>query len=161
MTKERIKAEKKRQEAEKKKQDKDLKEIKKNFKIDTSQLDKSQGEGMLKEDAVPSGGKTAKLELTAKKGTLLNVVRLVDNPPGKWLVRLIEEEKSDKPVYLSQIVGYVDANIVEVDNQLIRNVMAGSFVSALNNTNAVDDEEEYQDVEVEAPPVEEEMYEAV
>ncbi|XP_060081546.1 FYN-binding protein 1-like isoform X3 [Ylistrum balloti] len=148
---ERLKAEKKKQEAEKKRQDKEIKEIKKNFKIDASQLDKSQGEGLLKEDAVPSGGKTAKLELTAKKGTFLKVIRLVDNPPGKWLVRLTEDEKSDKPVNLTQIVGYVDANIVEV--------MAGSYkLDALNDTG---DGEEYQDVEIEVPPVEEEMYEAV
>ncbi|XP_069128278.1 FYN-binding protein 1-like isoform X3 [Argopecten irradians] len=155
---ERLKAEKKKQEAEKKRQEKELKDIKKNFKIDVAQLDKSQGEGMLKQDAVPSSGKMAKLELTAKKGAFLKVIRLVDNPPGKWLVRLTEEDKMEKPVYWSQIVGYVDANIVEVDNQLIRNVMEGSFVSALNN---ISDGEEYQDVEGTGPPVEEELYEAV
>ncbi|XP_033738105.1 FYN-binding protein 1-like isoform X2 [Pecten maximus] len=155
---EKMKVEKRKQEAEKKRQEKELKEIKKNFKIDASLLDKSQGEGMLKEDAVPSGGKTAKLELTAKKGAFLKVIRLVDNPPGKWLVRLTEDEKSDKPVYLPQIVGYVDANIVEVDNQLIRNVMTGSLVNTLNN---VGDGEEYQDVECGGPPVEDELYEAM
>lgn len=53
------------------------------FQIQPSDLDSPQGEGDIKED--DKGGKNS---LEVKKGTRVQLIRLTDNPKGKWLVKL-------------------------------------------------------------------------
>lgn len=53
------------------------------FQIQPSDLESPQGEGDIKED--DKGGKNS---LEVKKGTRVQLIRLTDNPKGKWLVKL-------------------------------------------------------------------------
>jgi hypothetical protein len=53
------------------------------FQIQPSDLEHPQGEGDIKED--DKGGKNS---LEVKKGTRVQLIRLTDNPKGKWLVKL-------------------------------------------------------------------------
>lgn len=53
------------------------------FQIQPSDLDTPQGEGNVKED--DKGGKNC---LEVKKGMRVQLIRLTDNPKGKWLVKL-------------------------------------------------------------------------
>lgn len=53
------------------------------FQIQPSDLDSPQGEGDIKED--DKGGKNS---LEVKKGMRVQLIRLTDNPKGKWLVKL-------------------------------------------------------------------------
>lgn len=135
--KKREKDEQKRIKEEKKKQEKEYKELKSKFKVEPFQLENTQGEGNVRKDA-----KGGKLDLQVKSGQRVVLVRLVNNPAGKWLVKLKEDGK----------VGYVDSNNVEVDNTVIRNVMEGSYVNMhqlSNNANNDIDQEEYADADVE------------
>lgn len=145
----RLKAEKKRQEEEKKRQEKEMKALKKKFNIQPSDLDSPQGEGDIKED--DKGGKNS---LEVKKGTRVQLIRLTDNPKGKWLVKLA----------VTGLVGYVESSNVEVDNNLIKSVMAGDYMNSLPPPPPeflVDDQEEYADAEIGAEEEDGELYEDV
>ncbi|XP_048763503.1 FYN-binding protein 1-like isoform X4 [Ostrea edulis] len=109
----RLKEEKKRQEEEKKRQEKEMKALKKKFRIQPSDLEHPQGEGDIKED--DKGGKNS---LEVRKGTRVQLIRLTDNPKGKWLVKLSATEQATSNY--RHYVGYVDSSNVEVDNTLIK-----------------------------------------
>lgn len=145
----RLKAEKKRQEEEKKRQEKEMKALKKKFNIQPSDLDSPQGEGDIKED--DKGGKN---NLEVKKGMRVQLIRLTDNPKGKWLVRLAP----------NGLVGYVESSNVEVDNNLIKSVMAGDYMNSLPPPPPeflMDDGEEYADADIGAEEQDGELYEDV
>lgn len=144
----RMKEEKKRQEEEKKKFEKEMKALKKKFNIQRSDLDNPQGEGNIMEDE-----KGSKNSLEVKKGMRVQIIRITDNPKGKWLVKLAA----------TGIVGYVESSNVIMDNNLIKSVMAGDYMNSMSLPPPppellMDDQEEYADAEIGEP---DELYEAV
>ncbi|XP_061175611.1 FYN-binding protein 1-like [Saccostrea echinata] len=146
----RMKEEKKRQEEEKKKYEKEMKMLKKKFRIQPSDLDSPQGEGNIMED-----DKGSKNSLEVKKGMRVQIIRLTDNPKGKWLVKLAA----------TGIVGYVDSSNVVMENNLIKSVMAGDYMNSMPLPPPppellMDDQEEYADADI-GPGEPDELYEAV
>ncbi|XP_063431199.1 proteoglycan 4-like isoform X3 [Mytilus trossulus] len=122
------KEEKKRQEEERKKQEKRAKELKSKFKIELSELEECSTKGAIKEDAK---GKGKDLAVTKDQRVII-ICMDKRNPKGRWLVKLEENE---------DIIGYVDSNNVEVDNNLIRSVM---LTSQKPQTDFADDGEDYE-----------------
>ncbi|KAK6178728.1 hypothetical protein SNE40_011244 [Patella caerulea] len=97
--------EEKDRQKEQKKKEKEEKDRMAKLKVDGSE--KKLGEGIIRED-----GKSAKLDLAVKKGDMVTIIRMDNNPKGKWLVT----NKGGK-------WGYVDADNVEVATPTIRQMM--------------------------------------
>lgn len=97
---------KEREEKERKKQEKEEKKIRTKFKMDGTE--KVVGEGTYTGESCKGG----KLDLTVKKGDRINILRMHNNPAGKWLAKT-EDGK----------VGYVESQCVEICTSNIKNVM--------------------------------------
>lgn len=108
---------KEREEKERKKQEKEEKKIRTKFKMDGTE--KIVGEGTYTGESCKGG----KLELTVKKGDRINILRMHNNPAGKWLAKT-EDGK----------VGYIDSQSVEICTSNIKNVMGVAGGSYANFT---------------------------
>ncbi|KAL4236953.1 hypothetical protein ACF0H5_005339 [Mactra antiquata] len=153
ISKEQEKERKRKEKEEKellKKKEKELKKLMKTLKVTPEVLSERVGKGKVKKDA-KGKEKTGELALTA--GETVDIVRMIDNPRGKWLIRV---ESSDK-------YGYCDENNVEIDSNFILNYMKGSKDDKKEVVSAAPeetDQEVYEDVEgANDDLIEDEVYE--
>ncbi|XP_075267343.1 FYN-binding protein 1 isoform X2 [Opisthocomus hoazin] len=126
--KKRDKDEKRRMDQEKKEQkekEKKEQEIRKKFKL-TGPIQ------VLHQARVCADHKGGKNELTVKQGDEIEIIRLTDNPEGKWLGRI-------KGCY-----GYIKTTIVEIDYDSLRRKQQPSTRAAVKHTES--DQEVYDDV---------------
>ncbi|XP_030209926.1 FYN-binding protein 1 isoform X1 [Gadus morhua] len=127
-SKEKQKEEKKRLEAEKKEQkerEKKENEARKKFKL-VGPLEKMHQVKVLVEC------KGSKTDLALKKGDCVDIIRVQDNPEGKWLGRLANGS-----------IGYLKNDCVEVDLQSWKQQQQGP-----QSPQEIDDQEVYDDVDV-------------
>ncbi|KAM6289386.1 FYN-binding protein 1 [Aegotheles albertisi] len=126
--KKRDKEEKRKMDQEKKEQkekEKKEQEIRKKFKL-TGPIQ------VLHQARACVDHKGGKNELTVKQGDVIEIIRLTDNPEGKWLGRI-------KGCY-----GYIKTTIVEIDYDSLRRKQKPSTRAAVKHSDS--DQEVYDDV---------------
>ncbi|GFN87175.1 fyn-binding protein [Plakobranchus ocellatus] len=137
--------EKKQREEEKKQRKEKQKEQERKKRFNLTGEEKAVGEGTIKEDA------KGRHLLTVKKGQIVTIVRLDNNPVNKWLA------KTDTDM------GYVDSNNIEIDPDIIRQIkeaieqqdmtaMFAGTVSSNSKPGDVQEDEIYDDVAAESQP---------
>ncbi|KAI8773788.1 FYN-binding protein 1-like isoform X2 [Biomphalaria glabrata] len=134
----------KQEKEQKKKEEKEKKERMKLLKkFNLTGKEAIVGQGTIKQDAKGSG-----LTLTVKKDQTVTILRLNDNPPNKWLVKIDEN-----------IMGYVDSSNIEIDTKNIKQTMGK--VRKNSKQPDEDDQPTYDDVppDTVADEIEEEIYE--
>uniref|UniRef100_A0A8B9S8J8 FYN binding protein 1 n=1 Tax=Apteryx owenii TaxID=8824 RepID=A0A8B9S8J8_APTOW len=148
--KKRDKEEKKRMDQEKKEQkekEKKEQEIRKKFKL----MGPIQ---VLHQARACTDYKGGKNELTVKQGDQIEIIRLTDNPEGKWLGRI-------KGSY-----GYVKTTVVEIDYDSLKRKQQPAIRAALKHADS--DQEVYDDVGEQdsimmfpPPPSDQEIYDGI
>lgn len=141
-----LEKERKRKEKEEKKlleqKEKELKKLLKTFKTTAEILASSVGKGKVK--ATAKGKK--KEDLSVTEGDEVDILRMTDNPSGKWLVRHVQTQK----------VGYCDEKNIEVDTSSILNFMTGQKSAQVE---AAEPQETYEDVDEAENLTQDEIYE--
>ncbi|XP_060571524.1 FYN-binding protein 1-like isoform X3 [Ruditapes philippinarum] len=117
--------EQKRLEKERKKKEKEEKEMLKNkekelkkllkvlgHKVTAELLTTSVGKGKVKSNAK---GKEKTGELALTEGDEVDIIRMIDNPSGKWLVRVLSSQKGleHAPKSPLELIGYCDEKNIE------------------------------------------------
>ncbi|XP_022252085.1 FYN-binding protein-like isoform X2 [Limulus polyphemus] len=113
----------KRDQKKKEKEDRELEKLRKKFSITGNEVPIDFG-------IVSCDSKGGRLDLSVKKGEPVKILRMENNPSGKWLV---SNERGK--------IGYVELTSIQIENSSKKSV-----VMAMQNT----DEELYHDVEIEA-----------
>ncbi|KAH3696334.1 hypothetical protein DPMN_083797 [Dreissena polymorpha] len=139
--------EEKRKEKERKEQEKKMKKLAKDLKVDVGMLSNCVAKGRVKASNTPK--KKKGFEIAVIEGEEVDIIRMVDNPKGKWLIKITSSQK----------IGYCDESNIEVDTNSILNYMkSGSSSTAL----ADGPQETYEDVEAkegDEPLEQDEIYE--
>jgi hypothetical protein len=66
-----------------------------NFQVTAELLTTSVGKGKVKSNAK---GKEKTGELALTEGDEVDIIRMIDNPSGKWLVRVLSSQKGTIPI---------------------------------------------------------------
>ncbi|XP_076318387.1 uncharacterized protein LOC143229632 isoform X2 [Tachypleus tridentatus] len=114
-----------KEQKEKEKKDRELEKLRKKYLITGDELPVDTG-------VVKCDSRGGRLDLAVKKGDILEILRMENNPSGKWLVR------NDRAK-----IGYVELTNIQVDANSIKSVM----VTRASMQNLV--EELYNDAETE------------
>ncbi|XP_035827513.1 protein split ends isoform X2 [Aplysia californica] len=93
----------KKEEKERQNKEKEEKRLRDRFKLTGDEI--SVGEGVIMQDAKGKGD-----NLTVKKGQMVNIIRMDQNPVNKWLVKI-------------ENTSYVDSSIIEVNAANIKQTM--------------------------------------
>ncbi|XP_022251739.1 phosphatase and actin regulator 4B-like [Limulus polyphemus] len=94
-----------KEQKEKEKKDRELEKLRKKYLITGDELPVDTG-------VVKCDSRGGRLDLTVKKGEVLEILRMENNPSGKWLVR------NDRAK-----IGYVELTNIQVDANSIKSVM--------------------------------------
>ncbi|XP_053395312.1 FYN-binding protein 1-like isoform X2 [Mercenaria mercenaria] len=151
----RIEKERKKKEKEEKKmlenKEKELKKLLKvlGHKVTAEILTTSVGKGKVKSNAK---GKEKTGELTVTEGEEVDIIRMIDNPQGKWLVRILSSQKDKErgPYNPLELIGYCDEKNIEY--------MKGQK-SSTSVAPAEEEQETYEDVDGAEDLEQDEIYE--
>ncbi|XP_052775638.1 FYN-binding protein 1-like isoform X4 [Mya arenaria] len=142
--------EEKRKEKERKEAEKKMKKLAKELNVKLEVLSLCVGKGRIKATATPKKKKGG--EIAVNEGDTVDIIRMVDNPSGKCLIRITTTMKT-KGAEPTELIGYCDEGNIEF--------MKTSDSSASVPGPADGPQETYEDVDGQAEdePIADEIYE--